>query len=181
MKPERTLSSETVFQGRIVRKLRVDRVAMPTGREVQREIVEHAPAVCIVAVDGEGRTVLERQYRLAAGETLLEIPAGGIDPEEDPLSAAKRELLEETGYTAREWKKLGGFYSAPGFCTEFLHLYLARGLTLTEAQPEEDEDIELVLTPVADIPGLIASGAIHDGKSVAGLLQALYVEGLLRA
>ncbi len=180
MNPERTLSSETVFQGRVVKKLRVDHVLTPSGRKVTREIVEHAPAVCIVAVDRDGRIVLERQYRLATQETLLEIPAGGMDPDEDPLAAAQRELLEETGFTAREWKKLGGFYSAPGFCTEFLHLFLARDLTQTGAHPEEDEDIELVLTPVADIPGLIATGAIHDGKSVAGLLQALYVEGLAR-
>lgn len=179
MDAERLLSSRRLYQGRIV-NLRIDEVELPTGRSARREIVEHAEAVCIVAVDGEGRVVLVRQYRRAVDEALLEIPAGGVEPGEASEEAARRELREETGLVAEEWRRIGGFYSAPGFCTEFLHLFLARGLRETEAAPDEDEIVQVEWAPLSQVPGLIARGEVRDAKSVAGLLQALYVEGLAR-
>lgn len=114
--------------------------------------------------------LLERQYRYAAKEFMLELPAGRIDPSENALAAGKRELLEETGYTARTWKKALYFYPSPGFLEETMTLFLARGLKAGEAQPEDDERIEHELVPLAHVVKLILSGKIRDGKTIAGVL-----------
>ncbi|HJX69470.1 MAG TPA: NUDIX hydrolase [Dehalococcoidia bacterium] len=167
---ERTLSTEQIYQGRAVR-LRVDRVEKPSGRETTREIVEHSDCVAIVAMDEEGKVLLVRQFRQAVGKELLEIPAGGIYPNEDTVQAVCRELQEETGYFPQRLEGLGGFYSAPGYCTEYLHLYLATKLTFRPLEAEDTESIEVVRVAPADIPELIASGKICDAKSVAGLLR----------
>ena len=169
---EQTLSSQLIYQGRLIR-VRVDRVRLPNGRESSREIVEHNGAVAIVALDGEGNVLLVRQYRKAVERTLLEIPAGTLEAGEEPLKCAHRELQEETGYMAGKMEHLGGFYSAPGFCTEYLTLYLATDLTPGPSNAEADEDIELVRLPLAQTRDLIASGAICDAKSIIGLLSVL--------
>jgi ADP-ribose pyrophosphatase len=174
---EETLSSQQVFQGRLIR-VRVDRVRLPNGGESSREIVEHHGAVAIVALDGEGNVLLVRQFRKAVERTLLEIPAGTLEPGEDPLECAHRELKEETGCVAGRMEHLGGFYSAPGFCTEYLTLYLATDLTPGPSHAEFDEDIELVRLPLAQAPRLIASGAICDSKSIIGLLSVRCLQGL---
>jgi ADP-ribose pyrophosphatase len=166
---ERLLSSQQIYQGRAV-KLRVDRVAKPSGRETTREVVEHDDCVAIIALDAEDNILLVRQFRHAVGEELLEIPAGGIHPGETAEQAVRRELQEETGYFPHQLKKLRGFYSAPGYCTEYLYLYLATELAFSPLQAEDTEDIELVRVPLVDIPHLIASGKICDAKSLAGLL-----------
>jgi ADP-ribose diphosphatase len=167
---ERVLNSQEIFQGRAI-KVRVDTVEKPGGRETTREIVEHDDCVAIVAIDNEENILLVRQFREAVGEELLEIPAGGIDRGENAAQAVRRELREETGYLPRKLKKLRGFYSAPGYSTEYLHLYLATELTLSPLEAEDTESIELVRVPFADIPSLIASGKIYDAKSIAGLLS----------
>ena len=170
--PEPTLSSELIYRGRIV-SLRVDEVRLPSGQTRRREIVEHGGAVAIVAVDDQARVLLVRQFRKPVEQFLLEIPAGTLEAGEDPDACARRELLEETGYRAERVERLIGFYSAPGFCTEYLHVYLATGLREGGASPEEDESIELVREPVARALELIESGQIQDAKSQVGLLAYL--------
>jgi len=166
---EKTLSSQLIYDGRAV-KLRVDTVRMPGGRETRREIVEHRDCVAIVAVDADDNVLLVKQFRKSVEKELLEIPAGGIDPGEDPVTTVRREMQEETGYLPGKVEKLGGFYSSPGFCTEYLHLYLATDLTPSPLYAEDTESIKLVRVPISQIPALIASGSICDAKSIAGLL-----------
>ena len=172
MLEEKTLSSRLVYEGRAV-KLRVDTVQMPSGRKTTREIVEHSDCVAIVAVDADGNVLLVNQFRKPVEKELLEIPAGGIDPGETPETTVCRELREETGYLPRRVEKLGGFYSAPGYCSEYLYLYLATDLIPSPLHAEDTETIRLVRMPITQIPGLIASGSICDSKSIAGLLTYL--------
>lgn len=172
MAEEETLSSWLVYQGRVVR-LRVDTVRMPSGRETTREIVEHDDCVAVIALDADGRVLLVRQFRKAVGEELLEIPAGGIDPGESPEEAVSREMREETGYLPRKVERLGGFYSAPGYATEYLYLYLATDLVPSQLFAEDTEGISLVRVAPEEIPELISSGSICDAKSIAGLFSYL--------
>jgi len=169
---EKTLSSRSIFDGRAVR-LRVDTVQMPSGRETTREIVEHSDCVAVVAIDADDNVLLVNQFRQAVAKELLEIPAGGIDAGEDPAATVRREMQEETGYLPRKVERLGGFYSAPGYCTEYLHLYLATDLVPSQLYAEDTESIKLVPVPTGQIPGLIASGSICDAKSIAGLFTFL--------
>ena len=169
---EKTLSSQLIYQGRAVR-LRIDTVEMPGGRQTTREIVEHSHCVAIVAIDAADNVLLVNQFRKPVERELLEIPAGGIEPDEDPAAAVRREMQEETGYLPGKVESLGGFYSAPGYCTEYLHLYLATDLVPSQLYAEDTESIRLVRVPVTEIPGLIASGSICDAKSIAGLFTFL--------
>ena len=172
MPEEETLSSQLIYDGQIVR-LRVDTVRMPGGREATREIVEHGDCVAVVAIDAEDNILLVDQYRKPLEKALLEIPAGGIEPGEDAADAIRREMREETGYLPQKVERLGGFYAAPGYCTEYLHLYLATDLVPSSLTAEDTESISLVRLPVSQIVSLIDSGRICDGKSVAGLLTFL--------
>ena len=173
MSQEPTLHSERVYQGKVV-SLRVDTVELPSGRQTKREIVEHGACTAVVAIDADGDVLLVRQYRKAVEEALLEIPAGNVEPEEEPLECARRELEEETGFGAEKWRELGFFYSSPGFCTEGMHVYLATGLRQAEREADEDEIIEVVRVPLSCVAETIASGEIRDAKSIAGLLMALH-------
>jgi ADP-ribose pyrophosphatase len=166
---EKTLATEVVFKGRAVR-LRVDTVKTVDGRTSTREIVEHADCIAIIAVDADGNVLLVKQFRRPAEKELLEIPAGGIDAGEDAGAAVVREMQEETGFRPQKLARLCGFYSSPGFCTEYLHLYLAEDLIADRLYAEDSAGIELVRVPVSQIAGLIASGKIEDAKSIAGLL-----------
>ena len=123
----KTTRSRTVYRGEVL-TVRKDEVTLPSGRSTTREIAEHADAVAVVAVDSQGNIMLEKQFRQAAGKVLLEIPAGAIEPGEDPAEAVRREMQEETGFLPRRVERLGGFYCAPGWATEYLHLYLAADL-----------------------------------------------------
>ena len=164
------LSSKTVFQGRVFHVTR-DRVKEPNGITAIREVIRHSGSVVILAVDDsqpEPRVLLERQYRYAAGDYMLELPAGRIDPGENALTGGKRELLEETGYTARKWTKALYFYPSPGFLEETMTIFLAEELKPGIAQPEADELIEHRLYPLSEVLGLIKSGRILDGKTIAG-------------
>ena len=172
MAEEKTLSSQLIYQGRAVR-LRLDTVQMPGGRETTREIVEHDDCVAIIAIDAEDRVLLVKQFRKPVERELLEIPAGGIDPGEDPEAAVSRELREETGYLPQKIERLGGFYSTPGYGTEYLYLYLATDLTPCQLFAEDTESISLVRITLGQVPELITSGDICDAKSIAGLLTYL--------
>jgi len=169
---EKTLSSRLIYEGRAV-KLRVDTVRLPNGRETSREIVEHSDCVAIVAIDEKDNVLLVKQFRQPVEKALLEIPAGGIEPGEDPVTTVRRELREETGYLPRKVERFGGFYSAPGYCTEYLYLYLATDLISSPLSAEDTENISLIRVPAAQIPSLITSGSICDAKSIAGLLTFL--------
>jgi ADP-ribose pyrophosphatase len=138
-----------------------------------REIVEHGACVAIVAVDDEGRLLLVRQPRPATEKELLEVPAGCIDPGEDAEAAVRRELAEETGFRPGKVERFGGFYSAPGFCTEYLFLYLATDLEPHRLTAEDTDEIEVVKVTPQEARKLIKNGAIEDAKSIAGLLTYL--------
>ena len=172
MATEKTLSSQIIYDGRAV-KLRVDTVQTASGRQTTREIVEHADCVAIVAVDADDNILLVKQFRKPVEKELLEIPAGGIDAGEDAEAAVIREMREETGFMPQRVEHLGGFYSTPGYCTEYLYLYLATDLTPSQLYAEDTEDIKVVRVPIKQIPELITSGRICDAKSIAGLLAFL--------
>ena len=166
---ERTVESRQVYDGRRI-KLHVDRVVLPNGRETTREVVDHPDCVAIVAVDAEHNVMMVRQFRYSLAGVLLEIPAGVIEPGEEPVQSAFRELEEETGYKAANMERLGGFYSSPGCFTEFLHLFLATELEPGHKAVQEDEIIEVVPVPLEKVHNLIISGELRDAKSIAGLL-----------
>jgi ADP-ribose pyrophosphatase len=169
MYEEKTVNSRPIFSGRAF-KVRVDTIREPDGRETTREIVEHADCVCVVPVDEQGRIILVRQYRKAVERPLLEIPAGGIEKGESPEEAARRELQEEIGCWPAELEKLGGFYSSPGFCTEYLHLFKAGQLSDRRLVAEDTAGIDIVKIEPAQVMDLIASGELQDAKSIAGIL-----------
>jgi ADP-ribose pyrophosphatase len=172
LKREKALSSRRIYQGKTV-GLRVDEVEMPSGRRSTREVVEHPDAVVVVPLDGEGGVYLVRQFRQAVGKHLLELPAGGLEPGEGPEACAVRELREEIGMRPGRVERLGGFYASPGFCTEYLHLFLARDLQPDRLPAEDAEVIDVVCVSLKEIPRLIAAGEIEDSKSIAGLLLVL--------
>lgn len=173
---------ETVVGSRVVHRghyleVRVDDIVTPDGRRSTRDIVGHPGAVAILALDPAGRVLLVRQFRLAAGRALLEIPAGTLDRAGDgtleaPDLAARRELEEETGVRASSWEHLGSFWTAPGFATELMHLYLARDLVPAHEDrlgPDDDERLELEAVPWREAVAMAERGDIADAKSIAGL------------
>lgn len=168
---ERLIESRHLYQGRVV-NLRLDTVETPDGHRYRREVVEHGEVVAIVALDADGNVLLVRQYRGPVGEVTLEIPAGGIDPGESAEEAVQRELQEETGQRAGTVQRLCGFYASPGYCSEFIHLYLAKELSASRLRADLDEAIQVVRLPLPAALRLIDSGEIHDGKSIIGLLLA---------
>jgi len=165
---EKTLRSDKVFAGKIL-SVRVDTVLLPDGKESTREVVEHNGAVAVLAVDPEGSVYLVRQYRKPVEEVLLEIPAGKLEPGEDPLECARRELLEETGLVARRWEQVFRYYSTPGFTTEVVHVYVARDVEQHRAAPESDEFLEVVKMPLAEAYEKVLDGTIRDGKSIVAI------------
>jgi ADP-ribose pyrophosphatase len=138
-------------------------------------VVEHSDCIAVVAIDEQDNVLLVRQFRHAVDRFLLEIPAGGIDPGEEPLDSVRRELQEEIGYFPRKIDKLGGFYTIPGYGTEYLHCFVASELVPGRLMAEDTEDIELVRVSLDEIPQLIASGEICDVKSIAALLMFLFI------
>lgn len=168
----RVVSSRKVFAGPIFTVVS-QQVQEPDGVHVRRDVVQHPGSIVILAVDDSGkepRVLLERQYRHAAGVRLWELPAGSLEPGEDKLAAAKRELMEETGYTARKWRKALYFYVSPGFLTENMQVYLAQGLTKGKAQPEDDERIAVRFFTLGQAVQMAMSGKIIDAKTIAPLL-----------
>jgi ADP-ribose pyrophosphatase len=172
MEPEQQISSESVYSGRIV-NLRVDKVSLPNGREATREIVEHASAVVLVAIDDDDNALLVRQFRYPVGETLLEAPAGIVEEGETPDDTAQRELQEETGFASRNLRPIGGFWSSPGFTNEFMYAYLAKNLVPSSLDADDDENIQVERIPMSRIPRLIRLGEIQDAKTIAAMLMAI--------
>jgi ADP-ribose pyrophosphatase len=173
---EKVTHTQTLYDGRIVRLDLVD-VTLPDGKPARRELVRHPGAVAIVAVDGDD-VLLVRQYRLAADRIMLEIPAGTLRPEEAPLDCADRELQEETGYRPGKLEPLGGIFVAPGYTTEFIHLFLATQLSESRLPLDDDEFVEVERVSIKAALRQIDQGAIIDGKTVSGLLMAARRLGL---
>jgi len=168
------LSSETVFKCPLFR-VQHDKIVEPGGRQNERDVIRHNGSVVILALDNSKSkkdpwVVMERQYRHAANQYLWELPAGKIDEGEEPLAAAKRELIEETGYRAKRWRPLVEYYSSPGFLGEAMKVFLAEGLRAGDARPEDDEEIELRLVRLSDVLKMIDKGAIQDGKTLSSVL-----------
>jgi ADP-ribose pyrophosphatase len=168
----RLLSSRTVYRGPVF-WVTTDHVEEPGGVRARRDLIHHSGSVVVLAVDNSVRTprvLLERQYRHAAGDYLWELPAGRIDPGEKELEAAKRELLEETGYTATHWRRILKFYASPGFVAETMSVYLASGLHAGTAQPEDDEIIYKKLVPLPAAARMAMGGTIRDAKTISSIL-----------
>jgi len=174
VKPEKKLASQQIYQGRAV-NIRVDTVEKANSIKTTRDVVEHSDCIAVVALDEQDNVLLVRQFRHPVDRFLLEIPAGGIDPGEEPLDSVRRELQEEIGYFPQKIDKLGGFYAIPGYGTEYLHCFLASDLVPSRLVAEDTEDIELVRVSPDEIPRLIASGEICDAKSIAALLMFLFI------
>lgn len=168
---EKTIDSTEVFAGRLV-KLRVDRVRLPDGRETTREIVVHRGAVTAVPMIDSDVIVMVRQFRQAAGETLLEIPAGTLDPGEDPEECAARELREEIGYHPGRLTLMFRSYLAPGYSSEMLHTFLAEQLSSVDARSDDDEFLEVVNVPMKRAIDMIRAGDIKDAKTICGIMMA---------
>lgn len=165
---ERTRATERIFDGRTI-ALRLDEVELDGGRRTTREVVEHPGAVAILAWDGR-RLALVRQWRHATGEALLEIPAGTLEPGEGPLATARRELAEEIGRDAASWEPGPVFFTAPGFCTELMHTFLATGLGEATGDADDDEELETSWHTLDEALAAVDAGEIRDAKSIAGIL-----------
>jgi ADP-ribose pyrophosphatase len=168
----RLLSSRTVYKGPAF-WVSTDEVQEPGGIRARRDIVHHSGSVVILAVDDSRstpRVLLERQYRHAANDYLWELPAGRIDPGEQALPAARRELLEETGYSATSWRRIFHFYASPGFVAETMSVYLATGLRAGKAQPEADEIIQKRMLPLSTAVRMVINGTVRDAKTISSIL-----------
>ncbi|MEG1858602.1 MAG: NUDIX hydrolase [Pseudoflavonifractor sp.] len=168
---EKTVETKEIFNGAIVRLL-VDRAELPNGRITRREVVEHPGGVAILPLDGDDCVTLVRQYRYPFHRVITELPAGKLDPGEDHRVCALRELKEEVGMTPDELIYLGCLYASPGFCTEVLHMYLAKGLHEGACCPDEDEFLERVRMPFDALVEEIMKNEISDAKTVAAVLKA---------
>jgi ADP-ribose pyrophosphatase len=165
------IASRPMFRGRIV-TVSVETLKYANGREYDLDFIRHPGAAAVVAVDDAGRICVVRQYRHGVEDFMWEIPAGKLDPGEAPAVCAVRELAEETGVTARDWTSLGVYVAAPGIFTEIIHLYLARGLDVGSATPDEDEDLEIDWLPFDAALAKVAGGEWNDGKTALALLRA---------
>ena len=168
---EETVSSREAYSGSFLHVYH-DEVSLPNGGGASREYIRHVGAVCIVALDEQGRIAMERQYRYPVGETVYEIPAGKLDSkQEDPLLAAQRELREETGITAGRMENLGEFYPTCAYSDEVIHIFLARDPSYGERSTDEDEFLSVEMVPLAEVKDMIMRGEIPDGKTQAAVLR----------
>lgn len=165
---EPTVASEKIFQGKVI-TMQVDTVKLPNGDQATREIVRHPGAVAVLAVTDEERVVLVRQYRKPCDRVLLEIPAGKLEPGEEPLACAKRELLEETGYKAKEWIHLHSMFTSPGFADEYIHLYAAKELTPGDQQLDNDEFLNVLEVAPGEVEQLMERQEVADAKTITAL------------
>lgn len=164
--------SQEIFDG-VILHLYKDTVQLPNGKPAIREVIRHVGAVGVIPVTEDGKVLVERQFRYPLNRVITEIPAGKLDSfTEDRLSAAKRELEEETGYTAAEWIDMGDYYPTPAYCDERITLYLARGLSLGQRHLNEDEFLNFAFVPLSDLVDAVMSGRITDGKTQVAVLKA---------
>ncbi len=175
---EKFVSGEQVYKGRLL-DVRRDEILLPDGKPSAREYIRHVGAVCVVPMTDDGRVIVERQFRYPVGDVMTEIPAGKLDGKsEDRLSAAKRELCEETGFTAGEWTFLGDYYPTPAYSDERISMYLARGLRSGERKLDEDEFLNVKAVPLESLVNDILEGVITDGKTQAAVLKtAMLLKG----
>jgi ADP-ribose pyrophosphatase len=167
------ISSKLSYEGPLFRVYTEE--ILENGRRVMRDVVRHNGSIVILAIDDakskrDPLVVMERQYRHAAKQYLLEVPAGKLEEGEDPLAGAKRELLEETGFRAARWRKMVRYFASPGFLGEWMQVFLAEGLTVGEAQPEYDEQLEIEMIPLSKLLGMIEEGKVHDGKTLISVM-----------
>lgn len=167
---EKTLDSRRVFDGRLLH-LDVDTIALPNGQQAIREVVRHPGGVCVLPLHADGTVSVVRQLRYPYQEVVTELPAGKLEPGEDPGEAIRRELSEETGYTAGEWHDMGLFYPTPGYTDERLHLYFARDLKAGAVHPDDDEFIECDRVPLDTLLEQVMAGELKDGKTIALILK----------
>ena len=164
--------SQEIYDGVILHVFK-DTVSLPNGNPATREVIRHVGAVGVIPINEDGKVIIERQFRYPLDRVVTEIPAGKLDSfTEDRLSAAKRELEEETGYTAKEWISLGDYYPTPAYCDERITLYLARGLALGQRHLDEDEFLNFELVPLSDLVEDVMNGRITDGKTQVAVLKA---------
>ena len=172
---EEPLQSQDIFDGVVVHLFK-DTVTLPNGHTAIREVIRHVGAVAVVPVTDDGKVIVERQFRYPLNAVITEIPAGKLDSfTEDRLSAAKRELREETGYTADHWQEMGDFHPTAAYCDEKITLYLATGLHLGERELDEDEFLNVMAVPMEELVADIMAGRITDGKTQAAILKAYYL------
>jgi ADP-ribose pyrophosphatase len=167
---EKRVSGNTEFTGKVF-SVRRDIVELHTGKRVEREVVEHSGGVVILPFTDSGKILMVRQYRYPLAKTMLELPAGKLEPGERPRAAAKRELAEETGCTARKLLYMGVIYPSPGFCDEVLHMYAAIGLKRGKSNPDEDEYLTMTSMSLDKVTGMIMSNAIKDAKTLVGITK----------
>jgi ADP-ribose pyrophosphatase len=172
---ERKTGSQELFKGKLLHAFR-DSVRLPNGTQTTREYVVHPGAVVMIPILDDGRLVLERQFRYPVGEVMTEFPAGKLDAGEDPLSCAKRELLEETGYSAREWARAGLLHPVISYSTEFIEIWFARGLVANQRQLDEDEFLEVITATPAELLEWCHDGRVTDAKTLIG---ALWLQNVL--
>lgn len=170
----RVISSKLAYKGKVF-SVFTDKVEEPGGAINTRDVIRHNGSIVILAIDEsknpqDPEIILERQYRHAAGRFLLELPAGRIEPGEAPLAAAKREMIEETGYRAKRWTLLANYFASPGFLAETMQIYLARDIREGAATPEDDETIEVIRLPLSEVLASIADNKIQDGKTLIGVM-----------
>ncbi|HEY6412914.1 MAG TPA: NUDIX hydrolase [Edaphobacter sp.] len=168
------ISSKLSYKGKVF-SIYTDKVLEPSGNTNIRDVIRHNGSVVILAVDesknpNDPDIIFERQYRHAAGQFLIELPAGRVEPGESTLTAAKREMIEETGYRAKRWTLLTKYFASPGFLGEWMQIYLARDIREGVSQPEVDENIEVFRLPLSEALALVAANKIHDGKTLIGLM-----------
>ena len=171
---EEAVSSEEIYKGKIVH-LFCDTVRLPNGKEATREVIRHVGAAAIVPLTDEGNVILVRQYRYPFSQVMLEIPAGKLDIGEEPINCAKRELIEETGYDAKELVYLGAFYPSVAMLNEVIHLFLAKNMTLCETNLDEDEFLHVEQRPLREVVEAVMRGEIPDGKTQTAILKAYYL------
>ena len=176
---EKTIVEDSIFDGRIMHVFNC-RVSLPNGDESTREIIRHVGAVCVIPVTDDGKAIVERQFRYPINQVITEIPAGKLDSKsEDRLSAAKRELREETGYSADEWIDMGIYYPAAAYSDEKITMYLARGLHKGQQELDEDEFLNVTEVPMQKLIDDVMSGVITDGKTQVAVLKAAKHLGML--
>ena len=167
---EKKISSTEIYSGKVIR-VTVDEVEQENGRRAKREFVHHNGGACIAALTDAGEIYMVRQFRYPIGKEILELPAGKLEPGEDPLEAAKRELEEECGLTAEHYENLGDFYPTVGYCGEIIYTYLATGLHATQMHPDEGEFLTPVKMPLNEACDMVMRGEICDGKTIAAILK----------